>query len=123
MTRITPLRLMILQFSQSFLTDARTFMFQIFRRSLNQNPARGHVERRQFQSHFIPVGHSRRLRPLPSARVRHKAMAIGQFRPEQPFAEHFYYCAFNDDGVFAWHVRISGSAPVTRTVCSKWAES
>jgi hypothetical protein len=26
MTRMTPLRLMILQFSQSFLTDARTFI-------------------------------------------------------------------------------------------------
>jgi len=28
-TRITPLRLMILQFSQSFLTEARTFIFKI----------------------------------------------------------------------------------------------
>ena len=123
MTRITPLRLMILQFSQSFLTDARTFMFQIFRRSLNHYPAHGHVERRQFQSHFVPDGNCRRLRPLPAGRVRHEAVAIDQFRPEQPFAEHFHYDAFKGDGVFAWHVRISGSAPVTSTVCSKWAES
>jgi hypothetical protein len=31
MTRMTPLRRMILQFSQSFLTDARTFMFLLNR--------------------------------------------------------------------------------------------
>jgi hypothetical protein len=30
-TRMTPLRLMILQFSQSFLTDARTFINSDFR--------------------------------------------------------------------------------------------
>jgi len=30
MTRMMPLRFTILQFSQSFLTDARTFMFKSF---------------------------------------------------------------------------------------------
>ncbi len=98
-------------------------MFPIFLRSLKQNPADGHIEGRHFQSHLVPDGQCRRLRLVPAAGMRQEAMAIGQFRPDQPFAEHFHYDAFNGDGVFAWHVRISGSAAVTRTVCSKWAES
>jgi len=98
-------------------------MFPVFRNSLKQNPAHGHVERRHFQSHSVSGGQFRRLRPLPAGRMRHQPVAIRQFRPEQPFAQHFHYGAFNGNGVFVWHVRISGSAPVTRTVCSKWAES
>ena len=55
--------------------------------------------------------------------MRQEPVAIGQFRLEQAFTQHFDHCAFNGNGVFAWHVRISGSDSVTRTVCSKWAES
>ena len=75
--------------------------FKSFVVLLNHNPAHGHVERRQFQSHFVPGTQCRRLRPLPPRRVRHKPVAVGQLRPEQPFAEHFHYDAFNGDGVFA----------------------
>ena len=52
MTRMTPLRRMILQFSQSFLTDALTFMFLnsiCFRKN---SPLR-QVEGRQLQFYFL----------------------------------------------------------------------
>lgn len=50
-------------------------------------------------------------------------MPVDQAYEEQTNPTHFNYCAFNVDGIFARHVNISGSDSVTRTVCSKWAES
>src|SRR6266540_6076436 len=123
MTRMTPLRLTILQFSQSFFTDARTFMFKFFCRSLAHDAPLRHVEGRHLKSHFVARPKARSFVPVPPRRVRHQPMSVGQFRPEQSGPEHFDYDAFNGNGVFARHVRISGSDPVTRTVCSKWADS
>ena len=51
MTRMTPLRLMILQFSQSFFTDARTFILNLFR--FDNDPALRQIVRRHFQRYFV----------------------------------------------------------------------
>lgn len=50
-------------------------------------------------------------------------MPVCQSGPEQFATESFHYLGIKADGVFDLHVRISGSHSVTRTVCSKWAES
>ena len=114
---------MILQFSQSFLTDARTFMFKFFCRSLSDDASLRHVERRHLKSHPIARHKARSFFPVTSRRMRHQPLPIDQFRPEQSGPEDFYNHAFNGNGIFARHVRISGSDSVTKTVCSKWAES
>ena len=50
-------------------------------------------------------------------------MPVQQARAEQTVAESLLDYRLDVDGFFVPHVKISGSAPVTRTVCSKWAES
>jgi len=50
-------------------------------------------------------------------------MSIGQLHPHESFLQHFHDYAFNLDGAFSWHVRISGPDAVINTVCSKWADS
>jgi hypothetical protein len=130
-TRITPLRLMILQFSQSFLTDARTFIFSILLGStvlpgatpgLYNSPGR-HIERRQFQLHPIPDRQTRHVRPRVARRMSQHSMAVSQFGAEQSVPQLLYDPAFSVNGTFARHVSISGSPRLTRTVCSKWADS
>src|SRR3989454_12743540 len=50
------------------------------------------------------------------------AMALGQLASKHGVGQHLDHCAFYFNCVFARHVRISGSAFVIRTVCSKCAE-
>ncbi len=50
-------------------------------------------------------------------------MAVYQANPEQTIFEPKLYHSFDVDGFFVPHVKISGSDSVTKTVCSKWAES
>lgn len=96
MTRITPLRLMILQFSHSFLTDARTFINSILSQ---QNPPFGKIKGRHFDRYFVTdrqriacyvlrVGSfvptqdaTRNTRQMPE-----QAVAIRQFDPIEPLA-------------------------------------
>ena len=47
------------------------------------------------------------------------AVAIRQRNPEHRVRQYFHYRTFDLDGVFARHVKISGSDSVIRTVCSK----
>jgi len=47
------------------------------------------------------------------------SMAVGQFYPKQGVRQNFDYCTFNGNGFFSWHVNISGSPSVIKTVCSK----
>lgn len=51
--------------------------------------------------------------------MRQNPVPVWQFHPKQRVRQNFNYTAFNLDGIFAGHVNISGSAPVTSTVCSK----
>jgi hypothetical protein len=48
-----------------------------------------------------------------------QAMPVGQFHPKPHFGQRFHYPALNLDGIFAGHVKISGSASVINTECSK----
>ena len=50
-------------------------------------------------------------------------MPVQQARAEQTVAEPLPDYRLDVDGFFVPHVKISGSDSVTRTVCSKWAES
>src|SRR4051812_46107413 len=52
----------------------------------------------------------------------HETVPVGQFHPEQMIGQYFDYPAFNGDGLFSGHVKISGSCSVIKTVCSKCAE-
>ncbi len=112
MTRITPLRRMTLQFSQSRFTEARTFINLLF-----HNAAFRKIERRHLHYHSVAgrqtVGGGFQF----WRDVRQHAVPIGQFHPKQTVRQRFHYRAFNFDKV--GHVKISGSASVTRTVCSK----
>src|SRR5260370_40173116 len=49
-------------------------------------------------------------------------VAVGQFTPKPRIGQQLDDLAFYFNCVFARHVRISGSALVIRTVCSKCAE-
>ena len=55
--------------------------------------------------------------------MRQDPMSVRQFHSEQVVFQNFHYRTFNFDGIFSRHVKISGSDPVTNTVCSKWADS
>ena len=118
---MTPLRFTILQCSHSFFTDALTFILKSF--CFNQNPPHGQIVGRQLQFHsvagFQPGKILLRLArprtpsaggrlPVPRARCRSAAPSIT--RPSTWKAS-------------SGHVKISGSPSVTRTVCSKWADS
>jgi len=46
-------------------------------------------------------------------------MAIGQCHPVGPVRERFHYSAFDFEGVFSGHVKISAAPSVINTVCSK----
>src|SRR4030095_15187420 len=54
--------------------------------------------------------------------MRQNTMTIGQFDPKHGVGQQLDDSAFYLNCVFARHVRISGSAFVIRTVCSKCAE-
>ncbi len=119
MTRMTPLRRTILQCSQSFLTDARTFifLFSIY------DAAPRHVVGRHF--HFHPVTRTE-LEPAaadPAGPVGQDTVPIGHFHPAERVGQDFNHPAFRFKTVVSWHVRISGPCAVTSTVCSKWADS
>src|ERR1700753_3963333 len=57
-----------------------------------------------------------------SGDMRQNSMSVGQFYPKHRIWQQLNYPALNFDDVFSRHVKISGSALVTRTVCSKCAE-
>jgi len=50
-------------------------------------------------------------------------VAISQLNPVKITGQCFHHPAIYFDGVFPGHVKISGSASVIKTVCSKWADS
>src|SRR2546421_11766507 len=54
--------------------------------------------------------------------MRQNTMAIGQLNPKHGIRQQLDDCAFYFNCVFPRHVRISGSALVMRTVCSKCAD-
>ena len=87
------------------------------------NPAFREIARREIQNHPISGGQGRHSVPHPAEPEAQQPVAIGQFHSERPVGQHFHYPALNPDGVFAGHVKISGSASVISTVCSKWADS
>src|SRR5262249_25563996 len=115
---MTPLRLIILQFSQSFLTEARTFIFLNLSR-FHQKPAGGQVVRRHFQPDLIATIKMDSVSPGFSRDKRHKAMTIYQFHLIRTIAQNLDDYAFNFEAMRSGHVRISGSASVMSTVCSK----
>src|SRR5213593_1727497 len=92
-------------------------------RSLKQNPGLRHVEGRHFELHAAADAQGAELLPVAPRRVTQHAVAVGQLHLEQAVGQHLNYCAVEADGIGARHVRISGSPSVTRTVCSKWADS
>src|SRR5437899_4988574 len=49
-------------------------------------------------------------------------VAVGQFYAEHRVRQELHHLAFYFNCVFPRHVRISGSAFVIKTVCSKWAD-
>src|SRR4051812_14180851 len=109
---MTPLRRMILQFSHSFLTDARTFINSILFTVQNDSTF-GKVEWRHFQRHFLSGCKLGRTRLFPSNEAQHP-MAIWQLDLTVfPARRRLDYRAFNFDNV-PGHVKISGSDSVTR---------
>ena len=117
---MTPLRRMILQFSQSFLTDARTFILFLFQdySSLRK------IEGRHFQFHSVARFQPSRFRPLPARDMPQQPMAIHELDlKELRLPQHSDYPAFKADDIFSRHVKISGSPSVMSTVCSKWADN
>jgi hypothetical protein len=119
-TRITPLRRTILQFSQSFLTDVRTFISSLI--CVPDNPAFGHIEGRHFQHH--PATH-RWLGPGPPEPARQKRqhpVLVGELDPPSAVGAVCHDDTFNLESI-AVQVKISGSDSVIRIVCSKWAAS
>ena len=73
---------------------------------------------KQLVNEVVPLLFEGRTRPS-SGHVSEQPVAIGQFHPAQALVQHFHYYTLNFDSVFAGHVKISVSDPVTRTVCSK----
>src|ERR1051326_7357678 len=121
MTRMTPLRLMILQFSQSFLTDARTFI--ILNRFRFQNDAAlGQITGCQFEPDFIS-GIRRETQARFAGHKPQKPMPIRKLHTIRLVRQNFNYNAFNFEGSLSRHVNISGSDSVMSTVCSKWADN
>src|SRR6266511_5453417 len=57
------------------------------------------------------------------AEMRQQPMSIRQFHSEQNVFKDLDHGSFNFKGIFSWHVKISGSESVIKTVCSKWADS
>jgi len=74
---------------------------------------------RHFHGHFVTSRETDAFGGGLAANMRQEAMPVGQFHPEQGLFQHFHYSTFNFNGTFSRHVRISGSAPVINTVCSK----
>src|SRR5215471_7297677 len=54
---------------------------------------------------------------------RQQLMPVGKFDSICCLREHFHNYTFNLEGIRSGHVRISGSASVMSTVCSKWADN
>src|SRR3954451_18372903 len=50
-------------------------------------------------------------------------MSVGQGDAKSSIRKLIYDDAFNFEGIFSGHVKISGSASVMSTVCSKWADN
>ena len=116
MTRITPLRFTILQFSQSFFTDARTFI-KLF--VFYYDEALRQVVRRHLNIHHVSQRHPLEAQ-TPSARhMRQQPVPIYQFNPIKHVRQNLYDFAHSLDGVFSGHVNISGSDSVTNIECSK----
>src|SRR6267143_966190 len=90
---------------------------------LRLNTAFRQIVRRYFHNHFVPRRKARNFRTRFERHVRQKSMPIRQFHEKQSVFQHFHYRAFNLNGIFSRHVKISGSDPVINTVCSKWADS
>jgi len=111
---------MTLQFSQSFLTDALTFINSFNRR---HNAALGQVVRRHFHFHSVPNGRALEGQTPLARNIGQQPVAIGQLDAKQSCGQNLHYPAFSFNGVFAGHVKISGSTAVINTVCSKWADS
>lgn len=90
---------------------------------LKQDPALRHIKRRQFQPYRFTQLQGTGLFPVPPATMGVQQVSVGELRSKQLTTENLYYLGVETNGFFDRHVRISGSAPVTKTVCSKWAES
>lgn len=126
-----PLRRTTLQCSQSFLTDALTFIkFGLWCGSAGASPYQGltffnndttfrEVVRRHFDLNFVSQRQSNKIHSNFPGRMSEDAMAVGQFDTKNRVRQHFHYAAFNGNALLSWHVNISGSPSVTSTVCSK----
>src|SRR5947207_1697624 len=90
---------------------------------LRRDASCGQVVRRHFHHHLVAGQEAGRLSARLARHVRNEAVAVWQFHQEKGLFQHFHYGTFNFDGIFSRHVKISGSDMVTRTVCSKWADS
>ncbi len=86
---------------------------------VTNNPAVRQIKRRHFQHYLIAGRQTNRVQPCPALKMRQHPMSIGQLDPVQRVRQRFHYPAFNFDGIRSGHVKISGSASVTKTVCSK----
>ncbi len=112
---------MILQFSQSFFTDALTFINSIL--LFHHDAAPRQIVGRHLNQHCFARRELEAALPQPTRQMRQDAVPVRQFHPEHPVRQRFHYGAFNFNGIFARHVKISGSDSVINTVCSKWADS
>ena len=73
-TRMTPLRRIILQFSQSFFTDARTFIF-LNRLWLDNDAAFRQIVRRHFQFYPGPRSQPSKAQPCLAGDIRREVLA------------------------------------------------
>jgi len=78
---------------------------------------------RQLNFYSVAYPPDRRLLGTPEGVKPQKGVAVCQPNTMRTIRMHRYYYPFNAEGSFAGHVKISGSPPVTKTVCSKWADS
>jgi len=121
MTRITPRRRTILQCSQSFFTDARTFILKFSSSRSKSAPATNHRA-------STAVSHVRRTQTgdgfvAPGPPQSQQTVTVGQLHAIRPVRQRLGHDTFNLEGICSGHVKISGSPSVIRTVCSKWADS
>jgi hypothetical protein len=84
----------------------------------NNTPNR-QIVGRQFQPNLLANRKASEAHPGFASHKRQKTMAVCQLHTIRPIRQHFNYGAFNLEGTFSVHVRISGSASVIKTVCSK----
>src|SRR6266545_8254294 len=102
-TRITPLRRTILQCSQIFFTDVRTFMGAAPSLVPVDDPAAGQVVRRQLDRHLVPRQDLDEVHPHLARDVGQHLVAVLELHAEHRVGERLDHRALDLDALFLRH--------------------